>query len=123
MYCVMFSRPISDEVRDTLLVNAYLMLKSYSKTKRIKASCCDGQIKTDFKEVAFCGMSGILFEGRVETDQGDLKVTYLVRHQDVQTMEETERGAWLAKDELDDIPQSKVRPNPIHALSKKHLEN
>jgi len=118
----MFSLPISDEVRDALLVNAYLMLKSYSKKKKVKASCCEGVIKTDFKETVLYGTNGILFEGKLETNKGDLTVLYLVRHQDLQEIEEAEHTAWLRT--YEDKPRpSQLRSNPIRAVAKKHLEN
>ncbi len=123
IYCVMFSNPISDEVRDTLLANAYLMLRTCSKRKRVRTNCCEGQIETDLHPVALYGMSGIVFKARLETDAGDLRASYLVRHQDLQEMEETEYAAWLDADELNEPPPSKVRPNPVRAASKKHLEN
>ena len=123
MYCIMFSRPISDEVRDTLFANAYLMLRSMSKKKRVKTSYCEGFIKTNFKEIFLYGMTGIVFEARLETDTGDLKISYLVRHQDLEAVETAEYGAWLTSDELDDLPSSKIRPNPILAVAKQHLAN
>ena len=124
IYCVMFSNPISDDVRDTLFANAYLMLKTFSKKKRVKTSFCEGVIKTDLKPVALYGMNGVVFNARLETDKGDLTVSYMVRHQNLKEMEETEHGVWLEDDELDEtLPASKLRPNPIRAVAKKHLEN
>ena len=123
IYCVMFSRPISDEVRDTLFANAYLMITSYQRKMKVRMSCCEGVIKTNLEEVNLYGMNGVLFNGELETNNGKLTVVYLVRHQDLQVMEEAEYGAWLGLDEIDDPPSSKIRPNPLRAVAQKHLEN
>ena len=123
-YCIMFSHSISDEVRDTLLAHAYLMLRSYKRKTKVRTNDCEGVIETDFKETHLYGMNGIVFKARLGTNAGDLKVSYLVRHQDLEMAEEAEHGAWLEPDEFDSpLPPSKLRKNPIRAVSKAHLGN
>lgn len=123
MYCIMFTYSLNDDVRDTLLENAYLMLKSGSRKKKVRSEACEGVITTNFMSINLNGITGIQFNGQMETGKGKLNVSYIVRTQDLAGLEEAEYGAWLSPDERGDPPQEKIRPNPIHRAARAHQRN
>jgi len=123
----MFTFSLNDDVRDLLFETAYLMLKSGIKKKKVRSNFCEGII-TNLKPIAAFGTAGIQFKAQLETEKGDLEVSYMVRPQDLFALETegAEYGAWLSPDQIDNPPEDlekRMRPNPIRRLAKKHLEN
>lgn len=128
IYCIMFTFSLNDDVRDLLFETAYLMLKNGAKNKRVRSDFCEGVIKTNFNHIALYGTSGIQFQARLETEEGELEVSYMVRPQDLHYLErdDAEYGAWLSPDEMIEQPdnlEERMRSNPIRRVAKKHLEN
>lgn len=125
IFCIMFNFSLNDDLRDLLFATAYLMLKSRTSKRKVRSNLCEceGIVTTEFKSVSLYGTAGIQFSAELETPRGKLKVSYMVRHQHLEEMEETEYSAWVGYDELDDVPTERVRPNPIHRLSKAHQKN
>ncbi|MFA6050905.1 MAG: hypothetical protein WC761_06995 [Candidatus Paceibacterota bacterium] len=125
-FCIMFSFPLSDDIRDVLFETAYLMLRSGEKKKKVHSGCCDGVVKTDFGSMAIYGTSGIVFVANLETEKGDLKASFLIRPQSLDAMAQAEYGAWLTHNDMgasaEDL-RAKMRPNPIHRVAYKHREN
>src|SRR3989344_6142921 len=111
MYCITFSRSISDDVRDALLVTAYLMIRGGINKKKIRSKFCEGVVTTDFEPVFVFGMNGLVFRARLETEKDDLNVSYLVRYQDLAELEKAEQTAWVSPTDDWKIPAEKKRPN------------
>lgn len=127
IYCIMFSHSLNDDIRDLLLETAYVLLKSGTKRKKVRSHFCEGII-TNVKPIAAYGMNGVQFEAELETEKGDIKVVYMVRPQDLPDLEDedAEQVAWLSPQEIANLPEGlekKLRPNPIHRVARKHLEN
>jgi len=123
MYCITFSRSISDDVRDALLVTAYLMIRGGINKKKIRSKFCEGVVTTDFEPVFVFGMNGLVFRARLETEKDDLNVSYLVRYQDLAELEKAEQTAWVSPTDDWKIPAEKKRPNPIRAVAEERLNN
>jgi hypothetical protein len=71
-------------------------------------------------------MTGIQFTANLATNTGDMQVSYLVRHQDLEELEAAVSGAWLSPQDLGNLEEaleSKRRPNPIREVANKHHQN
>ncbi len=126
IYCIMFTFSLNDDMRDLLLQIAYLMLKSDAQKKKVRSAFCEG-IVTRLGYVCAHGTGGIEFEARLETEQGDQTVRYMVRPQDLRRLEEMEHCAWLSDEDLEDLSEDelneRIRPNPIRKVARNHLSN
>lgn len=127
IYCFMFSHPLSDDVRDLLFQVAYLMLKDNGTKRKVRSDFCEGVV-TRIGSVILYGIAGIQFDAQIETEKGNLKVSYMVRTQDLHILEseDAEYGAWLSPDEILNPPadlEQQMRPNPIRKVSKVHKMN
>ncbi len=115
------SKPVNDDIRDALLTTAYLMIKEGWQKKRsvVKSDACEGQIRSTFESTALYGMSGFLFEGKIETPRGDVNVSYIVRPQDIPDAEEADYFAW-GDSKGENLQQ---RPNPIRVAKRRVAHN
>lgn len=96
IWCLMYTKPIvSDDVRDELLAVAYLMLKTSRTKQKLHTDECEGMVKTKFQRARVGDTLGILFAAHLETNAGELDVTYIVRDRDLEEMGASEEGAWL----------------------------
>lgn len=122
IWCIMFTgRPITDDIRDALFIQAYLMLRTSTRSKRFKSReyNCEGVVTTEFERYAHVGTSGYLFDAIVECEAGELKVQYLLRDQDLRQLEEEEGNvAWMSPDEdWEDLAPERIRENPIRKVA------
>ncbi|MDP3883077.1 MAG: hypothetical protein Q8Q48_03400 [Candidatus Staskawiczbacteria bacterium] len=127
MYFMFFNLSLTDDIRDLLFQTAYLLLKTGQGKRKARSGSCEGVV-TNLGSVALYGMGGVQFEGRLDTNRGELKVTYIVRPQDLQRMEQDDVGfgAWLTLLDLFDPPadlEERIRPNPIGEVSRAHHAN
>ena len=122
IYCIMFTFSLNDDVRDMLFATAYLMIRDGTKRKKVKNGFCEGFVRK-LNPIAIYGMAGVEFQAHLETEKGDLKVSYMVRPKDLGAIEEAEDGAWLTPEELDNPPEGKRRPNPIRRVANKYQGN
>lgn len=125
IYCLMVSgRYVSPDMHDMLFTTAYLMCRERLKRKKVKTSFCEGVVRTKFESAWLGPLVGTLFLADVECEEGRLRVSYVVREQDLGDLEEIEEMRMTGfGGEFDDPPVVSVRPNPIKRVSQTHRAN
>lgn len=86
IYCLMFTggKPLTNEVRDVLLINAADMAMSGRERQEIKGRRYAGTITSNLESWNYVGMSVVVFEADVVCpDIGAVKVRYGVRTNDL----------------------------------------
>jgi len=85
IYCMMKTgKPLTDEVRQVLLINACDMADARRKQQEIKGRGYHGIIKSDLESVNFAGISIVMFEADIVcSDVGMTKVEFGVRTTDI----------------------------------------
>lgn len=85
IYCMMNSgKPLTDEVRQVLLINACDMAEAGNEFQKVKGRRYEGVIKSDLESLSYAGLSIILFEAEITCPEiGFTKVRYGVRTQDL----------------------------------------
>jgi hypothetical protein len=53
LYCIMFTASLTDDMRDLLFREAYLMLQGFKQRKKVKSSFCEGVITTTSPPLLF----------------------------------------------------------------------
>lgn len=94
--CMMTSgKPLSDKVREVLLLNACDMAEEGCKEQHIKGRGYEGFITSDLQSVSYVGMSIVIFEAEVTSeDTGCTKVRYGVRTSELDA-EAYARSYWV----------------------------
>jgi hypothetical protein len=111
MYCLMQGdKPMTETVRDALLVNAYDMYQDKKRTRRIRSKTYDGVLETNLKPVFFVGMTGLVFDALVKTESagGETTVRFFVRTSDLEDGF-LERGKWVDHEELGAMVRRSLR--------------
>jgi len=85
IYCMMNSgKPLTDEVRQVLLINACDMAEMGNEQQKVKGRRYEGIIKSNLESLSYAGLSIVMFEADVICpDIGPTKVRYGVRTQDL----------------------------------------
>lgn len=85
IYCLMNSgKPLTDEVRQVLLINACDMAETGNEVQKIKGRRYEGTITSNLESLDYAGLSVIVFEADVVCPQiGHTKVRYGVRTRDL----------------------------------------
>ncbi len=67
IYCMMstFGKPISDRLREVLMLNGYIMLQDRKAHLKIKGKGFEGVIRSTLKEFAWAGVTIIVFDAYV----------------------------------------------------------
>lgn len=80
-------KAITEKLTEILFYNAHDMLEGKKERQRIKGKEYDGLITTKFERASMASISGIVFDASVMTPQGETKVNYIVRDQDLEGIE------------------------------------
>ena len=93
VFCLMNSgKPLTEEVADVLLFNAYDMFYAGRDRQRVKGRRYDGVIETNLESLTYVGMSCMEFQAEIAIDNvGMTKVRFLVRTSDLNGLEQ---GEW-----------------------------
>lgn len=86
IYCLMRSngKPLTDKVRDILLLNACEMAETGKEKQKIRGRDYEGLIKSNLETVTYVGMSIVVFNADIVCpDIGTSKVQYGVRTNDL----------------------------------------
>jgi hypothetical protein len=87
-----------------------MLAKGQTRT-RIKTTDLEGMISTNFEIKSLVTNSGVEFVAEIETKRGRSKVKYLVRHDNLEDMDESEWGPWLHFDSSKPYPASTAHLN------------
>jgi hypothetical protein len=98
-------KPLSNAACDALFQTAALMIKKDRRQMRVVNDDCTGIVTSDFDPVNFVGMDGVEFEAELADENGSHDVRYMVRHNDLDGMEDAE---WYR------IQNGKVVKNEVH---------
>ncbi len=69
---------ITEDLRDELLEEAFLMIDDNASSHRIKTDVCEGVITSSFKTVVMGHFGGVLFDAKIEMGWRTFHVRYLV---------------------------------------------
>ncbi len=85
LYCIMFSgASLSDAACDALFQAACDCVRDEKHEKKVYHDDVIGVVHTDFDFGMTGCIGGIVFEGEIETSDGDTKVKYLVQRHDLE---------------------------------------
>lgn len=95
MYCLMNSgKPLTKQLADALLFNAYDMFHEGRRTQRIRSRRYDGVIETNLEIYEYADMQVVKFEAIVSTDKWEGNLVHFVVK--VEDLAEIEQGEWVA---------------------------
>lgn len=93
MYCLAVSGlPLSGEMADMVYDAAITLARTESPRMRVRCANAEGEVTTEFKDVAFVGFSGVQFQATLDTELGTTKVSFLVH---AAHLAKRPRGAWM----------------------------
>lgn len=111
IYCLMNSGlPLTNKIRDVLLINAYDMWENKRSVQRIKGADYDGMLEANFNNATtFVGMGGFVFDAILGIEAGETQVRFFVRTSELENFN-LSQGKWvpgmivevLGEDYLDD---------------------
>ena len=110
IYCLMRTngKPLTDKVRDILLINACEMAETGKEKQKIKGRDYEGLITSDLETTNYVGMSIIVFNADIACpDIGVSKVQYGVRTSDL------DEGI-LASGQWDQVPRLKSKHHELN---------
>lgn len=96
IYCLMNSGlPLTNKLRDVLLINAYDMWENKRSVQKIKGKDYDGMIESNFNKPAiFVSMSGFIFDAILGIDKGETDVRFFVRTSELENFN-LHSGKWI----------------------------
>ena len=93
VFCMMNSggKPMTKQLADALLFNAYDMFQEGTKTQRIKARKYDGVIESTLEVLDFNGVPSVSFEANISTDKWESNtISFIIRVDDLDGLEKSE---------------------------------
>lgn len=101
IYCVMSSgKPLSNSVRDVLFDSAIKMVKDERDDFVVVHDDCQGILSTKWDTMTLGFISGFIFNASVNTEQGNTQVTFIVRTQDIESVNLSD-GEWFDRGEIE----------------------
>lgn len=93
MYCLGVSGlPLSGEMADMIYDAAITLARTKDARVRVRCGNAEGEVTTEFKDVAFVGFSGVQFHATLDTELGTTKVSFLVH---AAHLAKRPKGAWM----------------------------
>lgn len=86
------SRPLSSSLAMTLYQAAVELHRTGAASRSIAGDTLSGRVRNLKQSVALGSISGPMFEARVEADEGDLSVRYLLTDEGLATAEKKQRA-------------------------------
>ena len=92
IYCIMFTgASLSDAACEALYQGACDCVRDEKHERKIRHDDVTGVIYTDFDFGVLGSVNGIVFEGNIETEEGDSEVKYIIQTYELEKVRRQER--------------------------------